>query len=180
MNNNKLDKKLVKKFDKGKRGSDTTISVYWFAILVIISGAVIYMVGIIYGQPYDVREVEAEILASNVADCAFKDSYFNLDILKENFQENFLDYCKLNFTTESLAEWENEQYYVEMNVYDFDTNSKISSASEGNFVLKSDCGLNGKKLSVCINKNVYSIDKENKKYRIEILSVVRKTEKNVQ
>lgn len=169
-----------KRFGIGRKGSDTTISIYWFAILAIVSGAVIYMVGIVYGQPYDVRDAEAEIMASNIADCMFQDLHVRQDVLSSNFQEKFLYECKLNFKTEEILEWQEEQYYAEVNIYDFESNAKISGFSGGNVNLKQDCTLSGEKLSACTTKNIYGIDESQKKYKIEITSIVRKTEKNAQ
>ena len=167
-------------FRIGRKGSDTTISIYWFAILAIVSGAVIYMVGIVYGQPYDVRDAEAEIMASNIADCMLQNLYVRQEVLSNNFQEKFLHECRLDFSTEEILEWPGGQLYAEVNIYDFETSAKISGFSGGNQNLKQDCALKGEKLSACATKNVYGIDELQKRYKIEITSIVRKTEKNAQ
>lgn len=163
---------------KNKTGSETTIGIYWFAIIVIISGAVIYMISVIYGQPYDVRTVEAEAMASNVADCVSYGGYVNSAVFTPDFKSGFMQKCGLNFDTEST--WQSGQYYAEVNVYDFESGQKLATVSGGNSDLKQFCGLKGNTLPVCSTKTVYGIDSSKKGYRIDILSIVRKTEKNVQ
>ena len=55
-------------FPKDRKG-DKIISVYWFAILVIVAVGIFGMVYVFYGSPYDVREIEANALLNQVADC---------------------------------------------------------------------------------------------------------------
>ena len=49
-----------------KKGTDKIISVYWFTILFIVAGAIVYMAAAFYGEPYDVREIEANILINQI------------------------------------------------------------------------------------------------------------------
>jgi len=42
---------------KNKRGMEKIVSIYWFAILIIVAGGIIYMVSIFYGDPYDVGQL---------------------------------------------------------------------------------------------------------------------------
>jgi len=166
--------------NKNKKGAEKTISVYWFAILVIVAGAVIYMVSLVYGQPYDVRKIESEILASNVADCFSKGGYLNEWVLTSNFNQTFLEKCNLNLDSPDFSQSQGE-YYIEASIYDFETNALIaSSIKEGNPNLKIGCGAEGNKLPVCSEKSFYSIDREQKSYKINILTIVNKVEKNVQ
>ena len=51
-----------------KRGAEKIISVYWFVILFLVAGTIAYSVSIFYGNPYDVREIESNILANKIAD----------------------------------------------------------------------------------------------------------------
>lgn len=159
------------------------MAVYWFAILFIVAGAVIYMAVLFYGQPYDVREFEAKSLAENVADCLVPDLYF--DISKIN--DNFLDYCKINFNTEDFANWKQEgQYYLEVQISDFNTGEKLSlHLSKGNINLKDSCNLQKEKksenLPLCFEGGFYAVDNviPQRQYNITIISVVDKSEKNV-
>lgn len=159
------------------RGTDKIMSVYWFAILFIVAAAVVYMVGSFYGQPYDIREVEANVLINNIADCIAGGGYLNKEIIDTEGEfllnnDNFLEVCNLNFNVEDTTGWkEQEQYYVEIDVF---------GIAKGNVNLKLDCDKEGKNFPVCVERSFYVLDKEGKSYEIKILSVVRKTEKNVQ
>ncbi len=120
------------------------LSVYWFIILAIIAAGVGYMVVSFYGAPYDVRKIEADILTNQIADCLAEGGYLRENILSEEFKGNFLEECKLTFKTENEYGWnEEEQYYLEVNFYNFDQNvpnglgEKIFNISKGNVNLKS-------------------------------------------
>ena len=56
------------KLINNKRG-DKILSIYWFAILLIIAGGIFGMVYVFYGTPYDVREIETRVLTNQIADC---------------------------------------------------------------------------------------------------------------
>jgi len=165
----------------GKIGAEKTISVYWFAILIIVAGVIIYMVTFVYGKPYDIRGSESEILSGNIANCLSEGGYLKENTLTNpSFKQNFLKICKVNLKTPDFPETKGE-YYIEVNFYDFNTGSKLnSSTSEGNINLKQYCGLEGKTNPVCSNKDFYVIDKGQKAYSINIISVVNKADKNVQ
>jgi len=163
--------------------ADKIISVYWFAILFIVAGAIAYMVISFYGGPYDIREVEAYALTNKVAGCLSEAGYLKEGVLGEDFRENFMEKCKLNFEVEDVYGWrEHGQYYVEINFYNFSAMTEISAIKKGNEALKTDCEQKGKIFPVCLNRSFYvlSDDKEKNQYQINILSIVRKTDKNVQ
>lgn len=163
------------------RRGDKLISVYWFAILFIVAGGIVYMVSAFYGRPYDVRAAEADILTTKIARCISEAGYLKEEVLTEDFKNNFAETCAINFQVEDIYGWrERGQYYIEVEILDFNTKQKISEISEGNQGLKPDCELDGKGFPVCIERSLYSIDKEGNQYQINILSIVRKTEKNVQ
>ena len=128
---------------KNKRG-DKIISVYWFAILFIVAGAIVYMAALFYGAPYDVRGIESEILTNNIADCLSQGGYLKENVLgSDNFKDNFLEECNLNFDVEDVYGWgEQRQYYVEVSFCEFDQDSldgfgeEIFNLVEGNVNLK--------------------------------------------
>ncbi len=156
------------------------ISVYWFAILFIVAAAIAYMVISFYGEPYDIREAEAYALTNKVAGCLSEAGYLKEGVLSEDFRENFMEKCKLNFEVEDVYNWrEHEQYYVEINFSDFLTMEEIPEIKKGNEALKMDCG-KGKTFPVCLERSFYALDVQKKQYQIDILSIVRKTDKNVQ
>ncbi len=143
----KIKTRLNKKGDK-------IISVYWFAILFIVAGAVVYMAIIFYGQPKNVREIEANVLINHIADCLAQGGYLKQGVLDEGFEENFLEECNLNFNVEDIYDWKKqEQYYLEAGIYEFDENTldglgdKIFDVAEGNENLKTMWQITGSSVS---------------------------------
>ncbi len=133
-----------------KRG-EKYLSVYWFAILVIVAVGISAMVIIFYGKPYDVREIEAGILINKIVDCLSNaDGTLNAEINNENF----LNKCHLVL---------GDEYYLEIDPF---------GIKQGNFNLKDYCG-KGESV-VCVKRNVYLLDEENREVIIKILSVVGK------
>ena len=166
-----------------KHGTDKLISVYWFAILFIVASAIVYMTISFYGKPYDVRELEANTLTNHIADCLSKAGYLKENILgNEDFKNNFLENCNLNFDVEDTYDWnEQGQYYV--GVEFSQEENLVFEISEGNKNIISSCGVESEvekeKLAKCVEKKFYSLDSAGDVYSVKILSIVRKTEKNV-
>ena len=162
------------------------ISVYWFAILFLVAGGVYMMVASFYGKPYDIREVEANILSEKVADCISYAGVVNPKIYDINkgfnfsFEQNFLKECNLNFNVEN--DWSRTQYFILVEF--FDINEKpVFNFSAGNFNLKANCEVQKeksyKKLGYCLKKKFYSTSGD-KQFLIKITSVVAKNEKNIE
>ena len=78
-----------------------------------------------------------------------------------------LENCNLNFNSEEM--WEEEQYYIEIKDLDI---------TKGNVNLKNYCDLPKETSVVCVKRSFYILDENNKGSMMEILSIVRKTEKN--
>lgn len=155
---------------------DKIISVYWFAILFIVSAGIVYMVYSFYGAPYDVRSLEVGALNDRVVDCFMINGRLN----KAAFDEG-LEVCNLNFDVEDIYNWgESGQYFVEVEISEFESGIVVFSGMKGNSRLKEDCEMEGKYFPVCLEKLVYVLDEQGDSYKINIMSVIRKTEKNVQ
>ena len=168
-----------------KRGAEKILSIYWFAILIIIAGAIVAMVSLFYGTPYDVRETEANIMINQVSDCLSDNGKLAQELFNEtkNFNENFNLKEKCNLIFETKSESEREEYFLQTEFYDLD-NEKIFSISEGNSNLYADCKIEDdkyKRLSKCVEREFYSLSPLSDKnvFKIKITSVIRKTEKNV-
>ncbi|GIU68527.1 MAG: hypothetical protein KatS3mg001_377 [Candidatus Pacearchaeota archaeon] len=161
-----------------KKGAEKIISVYWFAMLFIVAASLVYIVSVFYGKPYDIRKIEADFLADKIASCFSKNGFIKEDFSQIN-SNNFLDRCSLTFDTEDSFGWKNDQYYIETNFYDLNSGNLIHSLNQGNPSLKNFCNIKGENFPVCLEKTLYTIDKQNNQYQIKILSIVRKTEKNV-
>tara|TARA_Y100000310_G_scaffold273513_1_gene289011 strand:+ start:39 stop:560 length:522 start_codon:yes stop_codon:yes gene_type:complete len=170
------------------RRGEKVVSVYWFAILFIVAGAVVYMVGVYYGEPYDVREMEAGLLINQVADCLTEGGFAG--VLSEEYKgNNLLDTCKINLEVEDTESWDDDQFYLEIKVSDFMVSDlilipsgigdPIDETSFGNSNLKSNCDKEGRNFPICLERSFYTVDESGtNSYAIKILSVVRKTEKN--
>jgi hypothetical protein len=166
-----------------KKGTEKILAMYWFAILILVAGGIFAMVTVFYGSSYDVRDIEANILADKIADCLSEGGYLKGEVFDGNFllnETNFLEKCHLNFNTED--KWEEEQYYIEINLYGVeDTTNSVFNFNYGNNKWLSSCEIQKEEeygnLAKCVEKRFYSLDGEIQ-YLIKILSVVRKTEKN--
>lgn len=191
----------MNKFLNFKKGTEKILSIYWFAILIIISVGVIAMVYIFYNYPYDVRELEVDILTDKVADCLSYGGKLNPDLLNEketfneNFKNGFLKECNLNFSVENFSvekgyEWKKmPQYYIEINFYILESlENSVFNIVEGNENWKANCDFKPgidltkkefERLPKCIKKRFYALGENNRQYLIEILSIVGKVEKNV-
>lgn len=174
-----------------KKAAEKMISIYWFLILFIVAGAIVFMVSAFYGQPYDVREIEERILSHKVANCLSNGGYLNEDVLSnENFKDRFMEECDLTFNVENQYGWtDNSEYYLKVEIYEFNFNLE-DSETEGEIVFgrelfnfergnsnlrlfhDSDSEDNSKE------RIMYSIDEEGNQYTIKVLTIVRKTEKN--
>jgi len=160
-------------FIKNKRGTDKVLSVYWFAVLFIVVTGVVYMTFLYYGKPYDVRDIEANLLLEKVSDCLSNGGRLSGEWNSIN-SENFPEKCSLNFNVEDTGGWKKDQYYVNVKFRNFNEDSFSELAEFGNPNLEIFCG----KSVVCSEREFYTLDKENKQYSIKIKSVVGKTEKN--
>jgi len=165
-----------------KRGTDKALSVYWFAILFIVAGGIVYMTFVFYGAPYDVREIEANVLINQVADCIATGGKLNDNWVDLN-NDNFLQRCHFNFKVEDVYGWKDNQFYVEINSYDFKTDSGIYLDSKNEQVKFGDSGLNqsciteGKYSPVCIERSFYVLEGD-VSIVIKIKSVIGKADKN--
>jgi hypothetical protein len=169
-----------------KKGEEKIISIYWFIILLLVATGIIIMVNIFYGSPYDVRLMEAEILSEKVANCIDKGGKFNSDlfsetgVFKEEFRDNFMDHCNLNFKTQ--YDFEEMEYYLEINITQKRSPKKnLFEIKEGNPNFKTDCDLDNKKhqkLVQCFQKEFFTQEK-GIIYSIKIISMVRKSDQNV-
>lgn len=151
---------------KNKRGAEKIISVYWFAILFIVAGAIVYMVSVFYGEPYDVREVESDIIAGKIAVCLSEN---NLD---EDLKNNFLEVCHFNFNTDNP----DGQYYIEVSFSDFNTGDKAGDEiSAGNINLKDNPNIGKKSL---YSKNFYVV-KNDQELIADIQVITNKENENI-
>ncbi len=185
-------KNKIKKINK--RGAEKILSVYWFAILIIIAGAIVAMVSLFYGTPYDVRETEANIMVNKITDCLSENGKLNKELFNspesqiiedKNFNEDFNLKEKCDFIFETEFKNEREEYFLEADFYNSENDEKVFTLLDGNFNLYADCkieeGRKYKRLSKCVEREFYSLNpfSDGEVFKIKIISAVRKTEKNV-
>ena len=170
---------------KNNFGTSKIISVYWFAILILVAGTIAYMVSVFYGAPYDIREIEGNTLINHVVSCLSNENGMLKYHLTDEFQKNFLENCHLNFKTKNKE----EQYYLEVKFYDFNNqkNPLKFKIIEGNINLKTFFNTAPSSNSIFKSeKSFYVLNKKNgdmygtpKELVVKVTSIIRKTEKNV-
>jgi len=170
-----------------KKGGSKIITLYWFVILIIVAGGIFAMVYSFYHYPYDVRELEGEIMINHISDCLSNKGELNSELFNEegfsqNFSENFLENCHLNFEVEDV--WEEEpQYYFRINFYN-STNleNSVFEISKGDNKLIADWNIQEEKdyqrIAKGVENSFFSFNGEDL-YLIKILTIIKKTEKNV-
>lgn len=126
-----------------KRGIEKLMYLYFFVLLVLVMVAIIYIVNIYYGAPYNVQSTESSILEDQIGNCLLHQNYIVSSDLNNTFRENFLKYCHLNFSVENVYGWTNSsEYYAEVNVYKYDqgafgsVGTSIFNVTVGNVNLK--------------------------------------------
>ncbi len=166
----------LRKLLSNKKG-DKFISIYWFVILFIVAGVIVFMVLSFYGKPYDVREVEANTLVERASDCFFyTDGKFNENVLEDGFS---FENCGILF---GAGDFETGQIYLRADFFYLDENVKdlkgefVKSVGGGNSDL-SECSSKLDKRPFCVEKEFYFYYEEG--YVVDVFASVRKTEKNV-
>ena len=168
---------------KNKRGSSGLLFLYWIAVMTLFAIDFYWVVASFYGAPYDIREVEANLLINRVADCVSYGGRINSNLSFTNITSEknslFFDNCPLNFSTGN----EKIQYYVRINFYKIDNlNEPVLNLSRGNSDLVPYCSSQETKqygnLPVCSEKSFYSLDDSDNQYIIKILTIVNRADKN--
>jgi hypothetical protein len=177
-----------------KRGTDKILAIYWFLILIFVAGAVFSMVYTFYHHPIDVREVEAELLATKIADCLSRTGALREEVLEsseeglilnEEFNKNFLKECSITFNVEGEYGWNSDsEYFASVEFFDVDGNSPFEKIEKGNRNLVANCEVKDEdneefeRPPNCVKRGLYVI-RGDVQYLVQILTIVKKTEKNV-
>lgn len=173
---------MIKKINKK---GDKLLSAYWFVILVIVAVGIVLMVNSFYGNKYDVRKQESNSLSQKVADCLYFGGELNPLLLnpqggfKEDFRDNFLQYCYLNLTTNQ--EFEIPPYYIQVEIYSqSDLKKPIFNITKGNQNWIPDCSstVSSGNLATCSNNSFFAKYGQDSFYLIKILSIVGKVQLN--
>lgn len=136
-----------------KRAGEKLLSVWWFAILVIVGVAVSAGIIIFYSASVDVRNYEAEILNKQVQNCFIDGNnlvgnFKTIDVLKD---------CNLDPTIFGKG----SDYFVKVLILDSDGKDLREPIIVGDSSKEADCpissGITAKHISICndFNKRVY-------------------------
>lgn len=160
-----------------KKGAEKVLSVYWFAIIIIVAGGIVAMVYNFHSYPYDVREIEAGILSNSVADCISRGGILNPSVFENSFSDNFLDICNIDF-----GDGLEQEYFVRVEIYDSTGNNEVRF-SKGNLNLLSSCGfeeeMEAENIAKCVQNEFLSTNFEGNLKSIKLTSIIRKIDENV-
>lgn len=161
---------------KSKKGAEKLISIYWFMILILVAGTLVYMVSVFYGNPYDVREIEVNIMTNKAADCLSDKGKLRYQ-LAEELKTDFLEKCHFNFNTGNGG----GEYYIQIEFSHFNNNNLLDfNISEGNINLKNFLEDSPKSnFIVSSSKSFYVLNSDGEELIVKILSIIRKTDENV-
>lgn len=168
-----------------KRGEDKMIAMYWFAILFLVTGAIVAMVSLFYGHPLDVREAESQVLLQRFSDCLSREGVLNSRLYDEGFFDSFgerlLEECSLSFSVDEYVYGEDSQYYVGADLYVLlSPGVSVHHVEAGNLNLLASCNSENAfdTLAYCSRARLY-VTGGDAQYLVEVTSIVRKAEQNV-
>ena len=79
---------------KGKKGDEKLMSIWMFAVWLIVGLCIVIGVLIFYSTKADVRILQSEFLSNRLADCLSENDYLKEEVLEDSFDVFFE--CKLN------------------------------------------------------------------------------------
>jgi len=157
-----------------KKGGEKIMSVWWFAVLIVVGTGIVIAVLMFYSAEEDTRYVESEILYNKIADCVVQDGFLVDGVLAKEF--DLMKICSLNEKTIN----EDKLFYIKINVLDENGNSLREQIVEGNKEFVAECEIqkpdeNGKEIgakyySKCFEKTINIIYSDGKKGKLEILT----------
>lgn len=165
------------------------VAIYWFAILFIIAGATVAMVSLFYGNPYDVREIETNLMINKFSDCVsdngeINGEFLNGSRLKENV--SIKKVCGFNFKPISSGNVKKrEQYYLKASFYELGSGVPKKTYFAGSKEFGPQCEIQAKekeyqRTAKCANRSFYVANDTESAYKVNVLSAVAKTGKNAE
>ncbi len=155
--------KIINKLNKRGNIGTGIIWLYKIFMLVIVIGGIVAVVFVHYSEQYDIREVEASLLAGKIIECFSEQGKIN----SADFLQTQLDSC-LSF--------DKEEIFVNVTL-------KKKSISFGKEDLRVYCELKeqetkGENFPSCLNEN-YNVIIDNIPEKINIFIAILKVGKNV-
>jgi hypothetical protein len=164
---------MINWIKNNKKAGERVLGFYWMIIFVLITIGVVSAAVLFYGNPLDVRGVEARILSDKIVECISNNGALNeatLSALNED-GSNLQDICNLNFADQAYSE---NQYYAELNI---DGVKKIIFKKDGSEEFKVFCKEDSRKVPQCSNQEIYLL-RNNNLQKVEILTAISKINQN--
>lgn len=165
---------MINSIKDSKKAGERVLGFYWMIIFVIITIGIVSAAVLFYGNPLDVRGVEAQLIGDKIVNCiADKGTLTETAINALNADgSNLQEVCGLNFADQAYSE---NQYYVELNI---DGVKRIIFKKDGSEEFKVFCKEDSRRVPQCSNQEIYLL-RNNNLQKVEILTAVSKTKQNV-
>ena len=150
-----------------KKAELNLLSIWWFAILVVIAVGIVSSTLIFYSNKADVRLSEADILATKIIDCVSSDAFINERFLSKNF--DVFKECSIN---QSIVN-NSGNYYLKISLKKND--NLIQESKYGNSAFEIDCKIGASMIEAknyprCLQREVLLFDNNYEKYKLSILA----------
>jgi hypothetical protein len=162
-----LDYSLLKFLNYSRRQADSKLlSIWWFAVLVIILVGIVGGTLMFYSSKIDMRSLEGEILSSRVIDCIAEGGYVSDDYLKNNF-----DVFKTCGLSEGIINRSGD-YYLNISVYDSNLNLIVDN-DYGNRAFVQECNIGAvmieaKNYPKCTQKEIFALNLKGETLKIKV------------
>lgn len=124
---------MIKNFRNMKKADSKLLSIWWFAVLIIIGTGVIVGSFIFYSNKVDVRLIEADLITAKIIECMSEGGHINQD-----YMAGKLDiFEKCSFDKNVI---ESGSYFIRVGIYD--NKGELIKDSEkyfGDVTLEKDC-----------------------------------------
>ena len=104
-----------KRIFKDKKAGEKILSIWWFFVLAFIGLGVVGAVVVFASAEFDIKEIEAGMLADRVADCIVERGILNKNFINQGSSFELFKNCNIN---EDIIK-NSQNYYLEISAYDF-------------------------------------------------------------
>tara|TARA_Y100000310_G_C20382627_1_gene668858 strand:+ start:273 stop:791 length:519 start_codon:yes stop_codon:yes gene_type:complete len=158
---------------RGKKGGEKYLSLWWFLVLIMITGSIVIAVSAFNIADVSTKEIESDILISRFVDCIVDAGVLNQKFLDKDF--NIFEKCYLN---KEIIDKKGGKHYLGYEVYDFKNCDIIKGKTScknpiiqekfGVAVFETNCHLPGGHFPLCSEKYVYVLSEKGKKLIMRI------------
>jgi len=125
---------------KIKKADSKFLSIWWFAVIVVVSVGIVIGVEIFFSAKIDVRPLESEILADRVISCL--NDFGNLKFSLPLDAKTFFQSCYLNETVVSKS----GNYFLKIEFINAKNLKTLQSFVQGNAAFEKDCQISSGKI----------------------------------